>query len=39
MLFDGSWADVEVSGDFLVAASLRQQPENFLVAGRALDGI
>lgn len=39
MLFDGSWADVEVSGDFLIAASLRQQPENFLIAGRDLDGV
>jgi hypothetical protein len=39
VLFDGSWTDVEASGDFLVAAALGEKSEDLFVAGRDLDGI
>lgn len=37
MLFYGSWADVQMARDFLVAAPLHQQVQHLLVSGCDLD--
>jgi hypothetical protein len=37
VLFNGAWADVELSGDFFVAAARDQQLQNVLIAACDFD--
>jgi hypothetical protein len=39
VLLHGEWADVEVSANFLVAVSLRQQPQDVFIPGSNFDGV
>jgi hypothetical protein len=39
VLLYGAWANAQLAGDFLIAASLDQQVEHLLVSRRNLDSI
>jgi hypothetical protein len=39
VLLHGARADVQAAGNFFVAASLREQAENLLIAGSYFDGV